>query len=85
MADGVEAASPVQRRRHLGSDLTREVLADADAAGEMDWAISVDSTINRAHQHAHEPARGDTGGLIELQESARTSRLIMRSADPAAG
>ncbi|WP_370525899.1 transposase [Actinotalea sp. JY-7876] len=28
------------------------VLADADAAGDIDWAVSIDSTINRAHQHA---------------------------------
>ena len=24
---------------------------DADAAGRLGWAVSVDSTINRAHQH----------------------------------
>jgi transposase len=28
------------------------LLAQADAAGEIDWMVSVDSTINRAHQHA---------------------------------
>jgi len=28
------------------------LLAEADAAGEVDWTVSVDSTINRAHQHA---------------------------------
>lgn len=26
--------------------------ADADAAGELDWLVSVDSTVVRAHQHA---------------------------------
>lgn len=26
-----------------------EPLADAEAVGEIDWAVSVDSTINRAH------------------------------------
>jgi transposase len=25
---------------------------DADAAGQIDWTVSVDSTISRAHQHA---------------------------------
>ena len=30
--------------------LTR-LLAEADAAGELDWAVSVDSTVVRAHQH----------------------------------
>ncbi len=32
--------------------LTAGVSADADTAGELDWVVSVDSTINRAHQHA---------------------------------
>ncbi len=31
--------------------LTR-LLAEADAAGELDWAVSVDSTNVRAHQHS---------------------------------
>ena len=48
--------------------LTR-LLAEADAAGEIDWSVSIDSTINRAHQHAATLARA-TGGLAELQESA---------------
>lgn len=47
-----------------------ELLADADAAGELDWAVSVDSTVNRAHQHATTLPR-HTGGSVELQESAR--------------
>ncbi|MEU6520431.1 IS5 family transposase [Streptomyces sp. NPDC046978] len=32
--------------------LIQQVQALADAAGEIDWDISVDSTIVRAHQHA---------------------------------
>lgn len=56
------------------------LLAEADAAGMLDWTVSVDSTITRAHQHAtafariQEPAgrrpTGLTGGTIESQESA---------------
>jgi transposase len=48
------------------------LLAEADAAGEIDWMVSVDSTINRAHQHATSMSRverpagrqavGHTGG-----------------------
>ncbi|WP_405882667.1 MULTISPECIES: IS5 family transposase [unclassified Streptomyces] len=34
--------------------LLQQVQAAADAAGEIDWAISVDSTSIRAHQHAAE-------------------------------
>jgi transposase len=49
------------------------LLAEADAAGEIDWSVSIDSTINRAHQHAATLAR-DTGGLAELQESAARAR-----------
>jgi transposase len=45
------------------------LLADADAADRIDWAVSVDSTINRAHQHATNLTR-TTGGTMELQESA---------------
>ena len=45
------------------------LLAHADAAGLIDWEVSVDSTINRAHQHATNLPR-DTGGPDELHESA---------------
>ena len=55
-----------------------QVLAVADAAGELDWTVSADSTIARAHQHATNTAREavpaadrHTGGSVELQESAR--------------
>lgn len=48
------------------------LLADADAAGLIDWNLSVDSTITRAHQHGTNLPRGKahTGGSVELQESA---------------
>jgi transposase len=42
----------------------------AAAGGELDWVVSVDSTIARVHQHGATLAR-DTGGFIELQESGR--------------
>ena len=55
-----------KRHRRFSGDGTwdrihAEILADADAAGEIDWAVSVDSTINRAHQHATNLPR-TTGG-----------------------
>lgn len=28
------------------------LVAEADAVGAVDWAVSADSTVNRAHQHA---------------------------------
>ena len=47
----------------------------ADAGGEIDWRISVDSTIARVHQHGASAARSQlqptshTGGSMELQGS----------------
>ena len=49
------------------------LLAEADATGEIDWTVSVDSTINRAHQHATTLAR-DTGGFVESQEPPGRAR-----------
>jgi transposase len=53
---------------------------DAEVAGELDWVVSADSTIARAHQHAagarkidaevSEAPEDSTGGRIELQGSA---------------
>ena len=62
-----------KRHRRFSGDgildrIYAEILADADSAGQVDWALSVDSTINRAHQHATNLLRS-TDGLVELQES----------------
>lgn len=43
------------------------LVAEADAKGEVDWCVSVDATINRAHQQATNTTRqerpaGLTGG-----------------------
>jgi transposase len=49
----------------------------ADARGEIDWRVSVDSTSSRVHQHGATAARSaggpssHTGGRVELQGSAR--------------
>ncbi|MFE4869862.1 IS5 family transposase [Streptomyces sp. NPDC056682] len=52
--------------------MLRSAQAKADAAGDIDWLVSVDSTVVRAHQHAagarkgghHSPALGRSrGGL----------------------
>lgn len=64
-----------KRHRRFSSDGTWDailsrLLAEADAAGLVDWEVSVDSTINRAHQHATNLPR-TTGGLAELQETVR--------------
>jgi len=46
-----------KRHRRFSGDGTWDkvlaaLLARADAVQEIDWTVSVDSTINRAHQHA---------------------------------
>jgi transposase len=62
-----------KRHRRFSADGTWDkilarLIAQADAAGELEWTVSVDSTINRAHQHAttmsriERPAGRLTGG-----------------------
>lgn len=48
--------------------LLAEVQKQADAAGKIDWVVSIDSTIARVHQHGATLAR-NTGGSAESQES----------------
>ena len=67
----------LKRHRRYAGDGTWDrvlarVLAEADAAGQVDWAVSVDATITRAHQHATNTTRPDqdTGGSVASQESA---------------
>ena len=77
----------VYERHNLWSDdgtyvrMLEHLTGRADAVGELDWLVSVDSTIARAHQHAagarREVALTDpqhTGGSVELQESGRRAR-----------
>ncbi len=51
--------------------LLTQLLTDADAAGEIDWQVSVDSTIARVHQHGATAQRSvltptsHTGGSVE--------------------
>jgi transposase len=65
-------------RRHLrwSTDGTWDrvlaaVQAAADAGGELDWRVSVDSTIVRVHQHAATAAR-TTAGRSSSSPSSRT-------------
>lgn len=62
-----------KRHKRFSSDGTwdnvlTQLLANADAAGQIDWTVSIDSTINRTHQHAATLSRA-TGGTGESQES----------------
>jgi transposase len=67
-----------KRRRRFSLDgtwdkLLTRLLAQADAAGEVNWSVSIDSTINRAHQAAATLPR-DTGGTSELHEPVGRAR-----------
>ncbi|WP_443059556.1 IS5 family transposase [Streptomyces sp. NBC_00443] len=53
--------------------LLRQVQAEADAAGEIDWDISVDSTVVRAHQHAAGAHRSSASPRPKGGRTARTS------------
>lgn len=50
--------------------------AEADTAGELDWAVSVDSSSSRVHHHGATAKRSSgaatsyTGGTAESQEPA---------------
>lgn len=72
-----EAFGPWQtvwkRHRRFSQDGTwdkihQALLARADRDGDIDWKVSVDSTINRAHQHGtnlpREAGGPDQGGVV---------------------
>lgn len=66
-----------KRHRRYAADGTWDtlltyLLTQADAAGKIDWNVSVDASITRAHQHATNTTRPeqDTGGSSKSQESA---------------
>lgn len=62
-----------ERHRCFAADGTWDevltaLLTRADAAGEINWDVAVDSTIARAHQHATNTSRL-AGGPIELHDA----------------
>ena len=64
-----------RHRRYAGDGtwdrVLQALLADADAAGLVDWDVSVDATIACASaRDEHDPARPGQRGFVESQESA---------------
>jgi transposase len=64
-------------QRGVWDQILTQLLAQADAAGAVDWPVSVDSTTARVHQHGATLSRevastlpSHTGGRVELQGSA---------------
>jgi transposase len=49
--------------------LLRAAQARADADGVLDWLVSADSSLVRAHQHAAGARRAVAGGGVESQVS----------------
>jgi hypothetical protein len=92
VADGVETPPPIRPRRGTWDKVLTAVLADADAEDELDWTLSVDSTVVRVHQHGASAARQvsqpgwHTGNrrMTRTRPGAGTSRVITASAGPAA-
>jgi transposase len=65
-----------KRHHRFATDGTwRRVLAAAQAAGEIDWNVSVDSTIVRAHQHSATAKREDRVGPASTQGAASMTRI----------
>lgn len=68
--------------RHQGEDPYR-LQAEADAKGLITWAVNVDSTVCRAHQHAAGAAKEGTSRRSRPAGSS-SSRLTTASDAPAA-
>lgn len=66
LADLLRSLREVAQGRHLGSAALRGAETKSDAVGEVEWVVSVDSTVVRAHQHAsgarRKPSLGDEKG-----------------------
>ena len=74
-----------KRHRRYAADGTWDrvlarIVAEADAAGKVDWTVSVDATITRAHQHATNTrrARSRTQGLRRTTRICRSLSLSLR-------
>jgi hypothetical protein len=63
LADLLRSLQPLEERRHLGDRLLAHAQTNSDAVGEIEWEVSVDDTVVRAHHHAagarRKPAKGE--------------------------
>ena len=67
--------------------LLRVIQAEADATGRVDWNVSVDSSIVRAHQHSATGQAQCPGGSHRARRAHRvkTSAALPGRAPPVAG
>ena len=81
LAGLLRAVPALAAGRHLDR-LLAHAQTKSDAVGQVEWTISVDATINRAHQHAagarHRPA-------IEDRQKGHASNPTKDWDDPGAG
>ncbi len=56
------------------------LLTQADARGEIGWSVSVDFTINRAHQHATNLPRGQRQATLHVESGADAAVEVPDSA-----
>jgi len=61
--------------RGVFTQALQQIQTQADAAGDIDWLVQIDSTIVRAHQHA--ATNGGKGGCV-----GRTNRTMRPLVDP---
>ncbi|WP_396334245.1 IS5 family transposase [Arthrobacter sp. lap29] len=78
-----------KRHRRFAADgiwdrIHQLLLAEVDATGDIDWTVSVDSTINRAHQHGTNLPPLHSGNL-RITRNRGLSLLITRGSLPGAG
>lgn len=73
------------QREGIWDGILTALQAEADAAGEIVWDVSVDSTIVRAHQHAAGARKRGICRPNHRRGSRRTSRPITGWAAPVAG
>ena len=54
---------------------------EADAAGEIDWNVSVDSTVARVHQHGATAARSKLTTTAEFAEEVGVAQPVQGGVD----
>ncbi|WTA94877.1 IS5 family transposase (plasmid) [Streptomyces cyaneofuscatus] len=55
--------------------MLRDAQAKADAAGDIEWLVSVDSTVVRAHQHAAGARKGGRDPALGRSRGGLTSKI----------
>lgn len=71
------------RRDGIWEMLLTRLQSEADAAGELEWTVSVDSTVARAHQHSAGARKRasvlDAKGGCSIQRMRQSARAVVAS------